>query len=210
MKKANTDKDLCRIITPEFRVSYPHVFKPQAPKGQGKPKFSITMLFPKKGKDIIGSSPDGEERGIKECIRAAKTAKFGPKENWPKGLLSPVADGDDPKYEGKLGYAGCWVMKATSQEDQPPTIVGPTADDYKKLITLTKPSELYPGCYARAFIFAYYYNNVNEGIGFILDHVQKLRDGKAFGGKRPAEEVFSPIEASDDDAEEVKDEDEDF
>lgn len=206
---SKADKDLCRIITPEFRVSYPHVFKPQAPKPSDTPKFAITMLFPK-DRELVGQSPDGNPRTIKEVMRNAKLAKFGPKENWPKGLLSPVNDGDSEEYAEKLGYPGSWVIKATSSEDQRPTIVGPSADEYGKLIELTQPAELYPGCYARAYIFARVWEYMGkQGVQFILDHVQKLRDGKPFGGKRPAEQVFSPVESVDADTD-SDDDDVDF
>lgn len=207
--KKKVDKDLCRIITPEFRVSYPHVFKAQAPKSNDTPKFSITMMFPK-NKELIGQAPDGSPRSIKEVLRNAKINEFGAKENWPEELQSPVNDGDDKKFKDKKGYAKHWIIKATSSEDQRPTVVGPSADDYGKLIELTKPADLYPGCYARAFIFSYVWEYMGkEGVGFILDHVQKLRDGEPLGGKRDVNEVFSPVESPDEDESDDDDEDED-
>lgn len=205
--KAKNDKDLCRLITPVFRVSYPHVFKPQAPKKGDKLKFSVTMLFPKDS-DLMGQSPDGKPRSLKDVIRNAKIAEFGPKEDWPEGLESPVIDGDKPKFADKEGYKGHWVIKATTSEDQRPSVVGPD------MTPLTEPSEFYPGCYARAYVYAYVWEYMGkQGVGFILDHVQKMRDGKSFGGKKPVEQVFSPVAASDDDEDEEvggEDEDEDF
>ncbi len=195
-KAPKIDKDLCRIITPEFRVSYPHVFKAQAVKPTDKPKFSITMLYPKDLK-LVGQAPDGSPRTLQEVIKNAKLAEFGPKENWPEELESPVIDGDNPKFADKDGYKGHWVIKATTSEDQRPTVVGPSADEYGKLVQITDPAELYPGCYARAYIYAYVWEYMGrQGVGFILDHVQKLRDGKSFGGKKPVEQVFSPVAAA--------------
>lgn len=201
-KTSKSDKDLCRIITPEFRVSYPHVFKPNQVKPTDKPKFSITMLY-SKDTDLMGSSPDGKPRSLKEVIRNAKLAEFGPKENWPENLESPVIDGDDPKFKEKDGYKGHWVIKATTSEDQRPSVVD--AD----MVPITEASELYPGCYARAYVYAYVWEYMGkQGVGFILDHVQKLRDGKSFGGKKPVEQVFSPVAAAD--ADESEDDDMDF
>lgn len=204
--KSKAEKDICRIITPKFRVSYPHLFKAQSVKGSAsKPKFSITMLFPK-DRDIMGSSPTGEPRSLKSVIRQAKLAEFGSKENWPKGLQSPVSDGDDPKYADKGGYKGCWVIKASTSEEQRPSVVGPD------MTPITEPSELYPGCYARAYVYAYVWEFMGKrGVGFILDHVQKLADGESFGGRTPVEQVFSPVaEAASDDEDEDEDDDEDF
>lgn len=196
------DKDLCRLVTPPFRVSYPHLFKPQAPKPTDKPKYSVTMLYPK-GEKLIGQAPGGEPRSIQEAIKNAKLAAFGPKENWPEDLESPVNDGDDPKYAGKEGYKGHWVIKATTGEDQRPGVVGPDA------VPITEPSEIYPGCYARAYVYAYRWEYMNkQGIGFILDHVQKLKDGKSFGGKKPVEQVFGAVDIDED--EDSEDDDTDF
>ncbi len=200
-KKQKSNKDECRIVTPEFRVSYPHVFKAQSPKPGDKLKFSITMLFPK-DKDLTGTSPDGKPRSLKEVIKNAKLAEFGGKENWPEDLVSPVIDGDDPKFADKEGYKGCWVIKATSSEDQRPSVVD------MKMVPITEASDFYPGCYARAYIYAYVWTFMNkQGVGFILDHVQKLKDGKSFGGKKPVEQVFSPVAIDEDSEDEAEDDD---
>lgn len=193
--KSKADKDNCRLITPEFRVSYPHVFKPQAPKPTDKPKYSITMLFPK-NTDLMGVAPGPEQtpRGLKEVIRNAKVAEFGAKENWPANLQSPVADGDAPQFAGKEGYKGHWVIKAVTSADQRPSVVD------RNMVPISEPNDLYPGCYARAYVYAYVWEYMGKiGVGFILDHVQKLREGKSFGGKKPVEQVFAPLAGEEDD-----------
>lgn len=202
-KLTKEEKDLCRIITPTFRVSYPHVFKAQAPKPTDKPKYSITMLFPK-DTDLMGQSPDGKPRSLKEVIKSAKIVEFGDKKNWPAELESPVIDGDNPKFADKDGYKGHWVIKATTSEDQRPGVVD--AD----MTPITEPSQLYPGCYARAYVFAYVWEYMGkQGVGFILDHVQKIKDGKSFGGKKPVEQVFGSIAPSESE-ESGDDDDHDF
>ncbi len=201
-KKSKVDKNLCRIITPEFRVSYPHLFKPQAPKPTDKKKYSITMLFPK-DRELSGFIPGREDengnpvkRSIKKAIKNATIGFYGEDESeWPE-LISPITDGDSPKFKDKDGYKGHWVIKAITSEDQKPVVVD------QKMKPIEDPNDLYPGCYARAHIFAYRWEYMGrEGIGFILDHVQKLRDGKSFGGKKDVTEVFSPVDAGDDEDE---------
>lgn len=180
---STSNKDLCRLVTPEFRVSYPHVFKPQAAKQGDRLKYSITMLFPK----------NSDLTKLKEAIKQAKIAEFGPKENWPKDLESPVSDGDDPKNADKEGYKGHWIVKASSNEDQRPGVVD------AQVQPILDQSKFYPGCYAQAYVYAYawFYPDrlkpMKRGIGFILDHVQKLRDGKSFASKKSAEDVFAPV-----------------
>lgn len=187
-KGPKVDKDLSRMITPKFRVSYPHVFKAQAPKPTDKPKFSITMLFPK-DKALTGQTVDGKPRTLSEVIKNAKIAEFGPnKTDWPENLESPVVDGDDPKHKDKEGYKGHWVIKATTNEDQRPSVVD------EEMIPITDQAKFYPGCYARAYVYARVWEYMNkQGVQFILDHVQKLGDGPSFGGKKPVDQVFSPM-----------------
>lgn len=179
-KATKADKEACRILTPEFRVSYPHVFKPQGMqnKKDSAKKYSITMLFPK----------DVDLALLKKAMTNAKVQKYGDKANWPKNLESPVSDGDNPKNADKEGYAGHWAIKASSSEDQKPGVVDQNVEP------IIDQSAFYPGCYARASLLAYIWDNeFGCGVGFILDHVQKLRDGKSFGGKPPADQVFTPV-----------------
>ena len=81
----------------------------------------------------------------------------------------------------------------------------------RDMTPITEPSELYPGCYARAYIYAYVWEPYmkKQGVGFILDHVQKLRDGKSFSAKKPVEQVFAPLEALDDEDTASDDDDDD-
>lgn len=196
MSQATTDREKCRILTPEFRVSYPHVFKAQAmPGSKNDPKYSITMLFPK----------DGDMKLIQQAITQAKITKWGPnKSAWPTEIASPVGNGDGPAGKNKKtgepleGYAGHWIMKASTSEDQKPGVVD---ENVKPII---EPGKFYAGCYARAYVFAYVWefpkNSGKFGVGFILDHVQKLRDGKSFAGKKPADQVFQPVGGGTDDS----------
>ena len=202
MAKKPVNKDIVqRMITPIFRLSYPHLFKAQAPKPTDKPKYSITMLFPK-GTDLMGQTLATEQEpsrpiSLKDVIRNAKLQEFGAQENWPKNLLSPVTDGDE-KAENE-GYKGHWVIKATSNEESRPGVVDAQG------VPITEASVIYPGCYCRAYVYARVWEYMGkQGVQFILDHVQKMKDGKSFGGKKPVEQVFGPVSAGDDVAEETE------
>lgn len=185
-KISNAQKDLCRMITPQFRVSYPALHKVSKLSG----KYEVTMLYPKT-QEIAGTTVDGKPVTLKEIIRNAKVAEFGSKENWPEGLVSPVIDGDLPKYASKEGYKGNWVVKVTSNEGSKPGLVD------QDMNPIVESAEFYPGCYARAFIFARVWEYMGkQGVQLIVDHVQKISDGKSFGGKKPVEQVFNPIGAA--------------
>lgn len=191
-EKKKDDRDLQRVTTPVFRVSFPHVFKPSAMKG-GEPKYSVTMLF-KKSQDLAG---------LKRAMKNAKIAEFGSKENWPERLDSPVSDGDE--FPDREGYAGHWIVKATTGADYKPTVVD---EDVEEILN---PGDFYPGCYAKAQIYARVWTfGKKQGVHFILDMVQKVKDGKPFGGKKAAKDVFAPIGRDEDDDDSSEDDDSDF
>lgn len=182
MEKSD-NKELCRITTPEFRVSFPHVFKPSVMKGTNNaPKYSVTMLFPK----------NSDIKPLQEVMRQAKIAKFGPnKAEWPANIASPVTDGDDPKHSKREGYEGHWVIKASTGVDSKPGVFDEQVQE------IIDPAKFYPGCYARAHVYAYVWEFPKGagryGVSFILDHVQKLRDGKSFTSKKAGSEIFGPV-----------------
>ena len=189
-----------RIITPEFRVAFPSVFKPTAMPGTNNaPKYSVTMLF-KKTDDLTV---------IKKAIHAAKVAKFGAnKDKWPKNIVSPVGDGDGEAGinkktgETREGFEGHYVIKASTNADSQPGIVNRQGE------AILSTSEFYPGCYARAYVLAYVWEfpkgSGKFGVGFILDHVQKLRDGKSFSGKKPVDQVFGPLSSDESNSEDFE------
>ncbi len=202
-KKSPEEKNRLKFLTPEFRASYPHLFKANSIKGS-KPKFSVTMLFPK-DEEIIGTDGNKKEVTLKQMITRAKVAAYGKdKDEWPDDIETPIVDGDDPDHKGKEGYKGHWVVKASTNEDQRPEVVDENVE------AITDPKHFYPGCYARASIFAAVWDNeFGKGVSFYLDHVQKLRDGKSFAGKKPADQVFTPVNSGRDDDDEDDDSDDD-
>ena len=183
-------KDQLKVVTTEFRVSHPHLFKATAMK-EGQPKkYTIEMLFDKKTTDLSH---------LQKPVRLALTEKFGAnKDNWPSPMRVPYADGDvaklnkkTKKKEVKPEHKGMWVVKAgTLEQYGKPSVVGRDPS-----IKIEDESEIYPGCYARAALKASAYDTgENQGCTFILDHVQKTRDGVSLGSKKAANEVFGIIE----------------
>lgn len=166
------------VMTPEFRVSFAHVFKPQPAMDEGKdPKFGITMLFPE-GADLSD---------LKAAASAAAKAKWG--DSIPDNMRSPFRDQGEKNLEGYV--AGAVFMNATSK--QRPGLVDADVQD------IIDEADFYSGCYARATVnaFAYEARNktgavVNRGVAFGLNNVQKLRDGEPFSGRTKASEDFAP------------------
>jgi Protein of unknown function (DUF2815) len=191
MAENKVDQEKLKVRTTEFRVSHPHVFKPSSMPGDSKLTYSIEMLFDKKTTNISE---------LQAPLKAAATAKWGAKEDWPTPLSLPIRDGDKPhgkKKEIKPEHAGQWVVRASSSaEYSKPHVVNKDPS-----IPITEESEFYPGCYARAALKAHAWSFADkDGVKFVLDGVQKIRDGKAFGGKKPADQVFGVIQGDDGDA----------
>jgi hypothetical protein len=169
-----------RCVTPEFRVSYPAVFRAKSYEGN-EAKYSVTMLF-KKNVDLSA---------LKRAAHNAAIEKFGPKEKWPKGLRMPFRNGDEKEQQGFKGT----IYVGASSKNKPGLI-----DRLKEPII--NEEDFYPGCYARAEIIAFAYDNKgNRGVSFALQNLQKLRDGENLSGRKKAEDVFDAVEDDGDDEE---------
>lgn len=175
-----------KVLTGEFRISYPQVFEPKGFNG-GTPKYSIVMLFDKKS----------DLSGLKKAALTAMIDEFGPKEKWPKKFRLPFRDGDEEK-PGVDGYEGCIFISASSI-DKPGVvdakfITGPDGKPTTDEITKAD-GRLYAGCYARATLRAYGYDTAgNKGVSFGLLNIQKLRDGKPFSGRMAPVQEFTSID----------------
>lgn len=184
--------------TTEFRVSFPEVFEPGKPDDRGNRKYSITMLFAK---------DDPQVRELRKLAKGAIVAKFGEdKKNWPPVLRAldlgkflsmsgkdgwPFRDGDSRAYDG---YQGMVSVKATTK-DKPGLV-----DQARKPIT--DPSKFYAGCYARATIHAYFFENKEKGavgVAFGLQNIQMLREGEPFSSRTRAEDDFEAVGGAADD-----------
>lgn len=166
------------VMTPEFRVSYPFVFRPNKPMDdKGTPKFSVTMLFPK-GADLSK---------LKKAAEQAAIDKWG-KDKIPKNLRTPFRDQGEKESEGY--EAGAVFVTATSK--QKPGLVDSQTND------IIDETQFYAGCYARATVRAFAYDTAgNKGVAFGLQNVQKLRDGESLSGRLKPQDEFEPVADAD-------------
>ena len=178
-----------KVTTVEFRVAFPSVFRPKRNDLSGKDEYSLVALFPK-GADLSG---------LKAAAQAAIAKKWGDdKSKWPKNMKNPFRDqGDRAKTQDDgsetlpQGYeAGAIYLNLKSS--QRPGVVAP---DMQEIID---ESEFYGGCWARASINAYAYDQKgNRGVAFGLNNLQKLRDDDAFGNRSKPEDDFSAVATND-------------
>jgi len=195
LKPQNPDNP-ARLITPPFRVAFPHVFQPN-PRQTDKEQYDVAMLFPKEDTNM-----DHIQASIDYIV----------KEDWKgkiKGLKLPIRDGDeDPAFEDyQESHEGMLVMSAR-------TVFKPGVVD-KNLEDIIDPGDFYSGCWARASITAFSYDTAgNKGVSFSLNNLQKLKEDEPFAsaGMRASdefedEEIPDNMEEQEEDPEEEEEED---
>ena len=174
-----------KVVTGTVRFSYLNVFK----KSVLDDKFSVTLLIPKDDKKTLNA--------IKKAIDTAK--KEGIKEKWkgkePKDLWNPLRDGDEEKADEHPEYAGMYFLKAKS--DSKPILL----DEYKDEIL--DETELYSGCWGRANISFFAFDNNTKGVSAGLNALQKKRDDDAFGGRVTLDEAKSSFDEGDEDEDDM-------
>lgn len=182
-----------KVITGKCRLSYVHVFEAFSYSDKQEPKFSVMLLIPKTDKRTYNKLRAAE----KIAAENGKDKKFGG--TIPKKLKSIIKDGDgvndeDEEYaEKNPERAGHWFMTVSSWTK--PSVV----DQQTNLIT--DSTEVYSGCYARASINAYAYNQEgNKGITFGLNHIQKMSDGEPLGGRSRVEDDFDAVDDEDEES----------
>ena len=179
-----------KVITGKHTVfSYLNVNEPKTPMGGGTPKYSVSLIIPKKDTVTIAK------------IRAAIQAAYDEGQSKLKGnskfvpdladLKTPLRDGDKER-KGDEAYANSYFLNANSTTK--PGVVD--ADRNPILDT----SELYSGIIGRASINFYAFNsNGNKGIACGLNNLQKLSDGTPLGGHSRAEDDFAGLDDDDED-----------
>lgn len=170
--------------TPVGRISYPNLLKPKlndmnpaAPKME----YSVDLLFDKKTDLSV----------IKAAIDKAIADKWGSKP--PKGIASPIKDGDGTKPRSGEPYApeyhGQYFI--TLKNTRKPGVVDAQAQP------IIGEEEIYGGCFGRASFNTFAYEKGgNKGVSLSLINFQKVKDGEAFGASRiDAETDFDPIDS---------------
>lgn len=167
------------IITPPFRVSFPSVFSPSSYQG-GAPKYSVVMLF------YPAQFKEKDQERYKAMSRMADEAsieRFKKRvKELPDNFRKPFRKGNEkPDLEG---YGdGC--VFATASSKQMPGVVG-----LNKRPLPNGEADFYPGCWARATVTAYAYDNKGKGVAFGLHNLQKLGDAPNFSGRLDPDKDF--------------------
>jgi hypothetical protein len=184
-----------RLLTPMFRASFPDVFQKRVFQGQGEEsgRYACAALFSgfevKDGRTVIrvpgAWAPKDQEKWkklIAECNRVSQEAFKKPMSELDRALYKlPFHRGEEKEY---AGYGPGVVYVTMSAKNIKPTVVG------RDLTTPLGPEEFYAGCFARASVTPFAFNNIGKGIALGLNHLQKLKDGDRLDSFRSAEDDF--------------------
>lgn len=185
------DNNATKVITGKVRLSYTHVFEPQA-IDDGDEKYSTAILIPKSDKATL--------QKIKVATDAAKElgkSKWGGKV--PANCKTPLRDGDEERPDDET-YAGHYFLNASSKNK--PGIakpIGKGADGKTKFLEITDSTEVYSGCYAKVSLNFYPFDaKGNRGVAAGLNNIVKVQDGDFLGGRSNVNDDFANEDFDDD------------
>ena len=168
------------LTTGKVRLSYVHVWQPQAPQGGGEPKYSVTLLIPKSDVNTLNAIY-AEMESVKQ---AGISSAWGG--NLPPIVKIPLYDGDGVRPSGEPFGEECrGHMVITASSKTQPAVVDLNVQP------ILNQSDVYSGCYARVNINFFAYNQAgNKGLGCGLNCIQKVGDGEPLSGGVSAQEAF--------------------
>lgn len=168
-----------KVVTPPFRVSFPSVFQKSSYQGS-KPKYSVTAIFhPDRFTDRDRKAFVAMEALLEEACQF----KFNkPVKSMPRDFKYGLRPCDEKSHMEGYNIKGGFFASLSSLQ-QPQVI------DREKQPILAEEG-LYPGCWARATVTGYGYDNVGRGVAFGLHNLQFLGDDANFTGRMDAEDDF--------------------
>lgn len=187
---------MSKTLTGLVRFSYVHVFEPQASEEGKEPKYSVSIIIPKSDTATIAAL----NAAITQALNDAKS-KF-PGGKIPTDFWNPLRDGDMDRPDDEV-YQNSMFISARS--NRKPGVVdgnllpiidrrgGEAAADFEGDVST---EELYSGCYGRASLIFYGYNNKSKGVGCALSNLQKLQDGDRLGGGDATKDAINDFGAA--------------
>ena len=166
-----------RILLKNVRLAFPNLFEPTTVAGEGKPRYSATLIIP-------ADHPQLAEIRAKQD--AVANTKWGQKaaavvKGLDKQDRLALHDGDTKvKYDG---FPGNFFISAAAQENAAPTVI-----DRDRSPLSARSGRPYAGCFVNASLeFWPQDNNYGQRINAQLRGIQFYADGDSFSAGRPAD-----------------------
>lgn len=175
-----------KVTVGEVRLSYCHLFKPEAIADGGEPKYSVSVIIPKSNTKLIAQI----KQAVSAALQMGVASKFGGK--MPTNWKNPLRDGDLEKSEDD-SYAGCYFISASSKT-KPGVVKRMKVNGQNTLVEVTNEEDIYSGCYGFVSINFFPFSNAgNKGVGAGLNNVLKTREGEYLGGRSSAQTDFGGV-----------------
>jgi len=194
--------EIKRYVTPVFRVSFPNVFEARSVDG-GAPKFGVSAIW------TPSKFTDKEKVLWKAILGALNTeaqSRFKKKfKDLPANIKRGLRDGSEkPDMEG---YGEGTKFASLTTKMRP----GIVARDGKTKISVEEGNadEIYAGCYCRATVTVYGYDNKGKGLALGLMNLQKVKDGPRLDSRTDASADFEDDLEDGEEDDNLLDEDED-
>ena len=190
------------MVTNPVRLSFVHVFEKYGDEQKGEPKYSVTLLIPKNDTGTLQRMFAAYAEAVKQGADAKGKWKGKP----PVGIenpifdpainpCTPIWDGDGLKKNrepfGPEAH-NCYVVTASDKNTRPEIVDGANNPIISAFGPDGRPT-VYSGCYGRAYIAFFAYDNQTKGIGCALRAIQKTNDGEPLAAQRlSSDEAFGP------------------
>lgn len=177
-----------RIITPIWRLSFPHFITPQASQTPGgTAKFGNMAVFSPKEFD------DADKKRWADMLRIMNEASLKKFQlaykDLPGNYKKPLHRGDE---KSKYGFTKDMLFCNITSKLRP----GFVKKDGRTKVTLESEIEaiFYPGCYCRASVNAFGYNkNGGVGIAFGVNNIMFAKHGERLDNRIEADEEFADL-----------------
>jgi hypothetical protein len=172
-----------KLVTPVFRLSFPHLFKAHAADEDSKAKFGCSAIWaPAK---FTESDKRLWKAMLTELDKEARRVFNKPWKELPDNIRRGIRDGAGK--EGMEGYGEGTRFASLTSNNRPGV-----CDKDKNDISPEdgNAEEIYPGCYCRATVNVYSYNNKGKGVALGLRNIQKVKDGPRLDNRASAQEDF--------------------
>lgn len=176
-----------KLMLKNVRLAFPVLKEPEQFQGQGKKRYSATLLIDKSNVALLGE--------INAAMRKVASEKWGEAkaDAAVKGLKAggKTALGDGDTKDQYDGFAGCFYVGAHSQENAPPRLLNGARVELPR-----DTGVIYPGCYVNCSVeFWAQDNQYGKRINASLRGVQFVKDGDSFAAGAPASlDEFETVE----------------
>jgi hypothetical protein len=177
-----------RYVTPPFRLSFPSLFE-KSSYNEGTPKYGGTAVW---HPSLFTESDKKRWKVLMAAVDEASKAKF--KKPWkelPANIKRGIRDGAEKADLEGFGEGTLFANITTMMK---PGVIDRAKDENGEFIKINEENgntgEIYPGCWCRATVTVYSYDNVGKGIALGLMNIQKVKDDARLDSRTDASEDF--------------------